>query len=172
MKTSMNTFLAVLLLALPVAACTKASCPSTTPAATSPTPSAAPAGLAIKLTKVYVDDQDQALRFYTDVLGFTAKNDENNGGYRWLTVTAAGDADGVELQLAPSSEPAGKAYQQAQFQANQPAAMFFTADVDATYEAMKARGAEFTMPPTDVTFAKIAMVKDTVGNLIQITQLY
>ncbi|HUQ07463.1 MAG TPA: VOC family protein [Kofleriaceae bacterium] len=170
MNTSMNQLLVVLLLALPVTACTKAACPATTPAASTAAPSAT--GLAIKLTKVYVDDQDQALRFYTDVLGFTAKNDESNGGYRWLTVTASGDADGTELQLAPSSEPAGKAYQQAMFDAGQPAAMFYTADVDATFERMKAKGAEFTMPPTDVTFAKIAMVKDTVGNLIQITQLY
>jgi predicted enzyme related to lactoylglutathione lyase len=75
------------------------------------------------------------------------------------------------LQLALNSNPAAKAYQQAMFQQNQPVAMFFTDDVQADYERMKARGAEFTMPPRDVTASKIAMLNDTCGNLIQVTQL-
>ena len=127
--------------------------------------------MKIKLTTVYVDDQEKALRFYTEVLGFVKKSDFSNGPYRWLTVTSSEEPDGTELQLAQDSNPVGKAYQQAMFQQNQPAAMFFTEDLQGDYEHMKAKGAEFLMPPTDVTASKIAMVKDTCGNLIQITQL-
>jgi predicted enzyme related to lactoylglutathione lyase len=127
--------------------------------------------MKIKLTSVYVDDQEKALRFYTDVLGFAKKTDFSNGPYRWLTVASPEEPDGVELQLALNNNPAAKAYQQAIFQQSQPAANFLTDDVDADYERMKARGAEFTMPPTDVTASKIAVVNDTCGNLIQLTQL-
>ena len=127
--------------------------------------------MKIKLTSVYVDDQEKALRFYTDVLGFVKKADFSQGPYRWLTVASPEDPDGTELQLALDNNPAAKAYQQALFQQSQPAAMFFTDDVQADYERMKARGAAFTMPPTDVTGSKIAMLNDSCGNLIQVTQL-
>ena len=127
--------------------------------------------MKIKLTTVHVDDQEKALRFYTDVLGFVKKADFSQGPFRWLTVVSPEDPDGTELQLALNDNPAAKAYQQAMFQHGQPAAMFFTNDVQADYELMKARGAEFTMPPTDVTGSKIAMLNDTRGNLIQVTQL-
>ena len=127
--------------------------------------------MKIKLTTLYVDDQDRALRFYTDVLGFVKKADFSQGPFRWLTVASAEDPDGTELQLARNDNPAGKAYQQALFQQSQPAAMFFTDDVKADYERIKGGGAEFTMPPTDVTGSTIAMVNDTCGNLIQLTQL-
>ena len=127
--------------------------------------------MKIKLTSVHVDDQEKALRFYTDVLGFVKKTDFSQGPYRWLTVASAEDPDGTELQLALNGDPAAKAYQQAMFQQGQPAAMFFTDDVRADYERMKARGAEFTKPPTDVTGSKIAMLNDACGNLIQVTQL-
>ena len=127
--------------------------------------------MKIKLTSVHVDDQEKALRFYTDVLGFVKKADFRQGPFRWLTVVSPEDPDGTELQLALNGNPAAKAYQQAMFQQGQPAAMFFTNDVQADYELMKARGAEFTMPPTDVTGSKIAMLNDTRGNLIQVTQL-
>jgi predicted enzyme related to lactoylglutathione lyase len=127
--------------------------------------------MKIKLTSVYVDDQDKALHFYTGVLGFAKKSDFSNGPYRWLTVASPEDSNGTELQLALNGNPAAKAYQQAMFQQGQPGAMFFTDDLQADYERMKALGAEFTMPPTDVTASKIAMVNDTCGNLIQITQL-
>ena len=127
--------------------------------------------MKIKLTAVYVDDQEKALRFYTEVLGFTKKADVSQGPYRWLTVASPEDPDGTQLQLAPSDSPAAKAYQQALFQQGQPAAMFFTDDVKNDYERIKASGAEFTMPPTEVTGSTIAMLKDTCGNLIQITQL-
>jgi predicted enzyme related to lactoylglutathione lyase len=125
----------------------------------------------IKLTSVHVDDQEKALRFYTEVLGFVHKADFSQGPFRWLTVASPEDPEGTELQLALNDNPATKAYQQAMFQQGKPAAMFLTDDVQADYERMKARGAEFTMPPTDVTASKIAMLNDTCGNLIQVTQL-
>ena len=127
--------------------------------------------MKIKLTSVYVDDQEKALRFYTEVLGFVKKADFSNGPYRWLTVVSPEEPDSTELQLALNNNPAAKTYQQALFQQNQPAAMFYTDDLQADYEPMKARGAEFTMPPTDVTASKIAMLNDTCGNLIQVVQL-
>jgi len=125
----------------------------------------------IKLTSIYVDDQEKALRFYTEVLGFTKKADFSNGPYRWLTVASADEPEGTELQLALNDNPAAKAYQQAIFEQGQPAAMFYTDDVRADYERIKARGAEFTTPPTDVTASTIAMLDDTCGNLIQVTEL-
>lgn len=127
--------------------------------------------MKIKVTTLHVDDQEKALHFYTEVLGFVKKTDFSQGPYRWLTVASAEDPDGTELQLALNNDPAAKTYQQALFQQNQPAAMFFTDDIEADYERMKGQGTEFTMPPTDVTASKIAMLNDTCGNLIQITQL-
>jgi len=127
--------------------------------------------MKIKLTSVYVDDQEKALRFYTEVLGFVKKSDFSNGPFRWLTVASPEEPNATELQLALNNNPAAKTFQQAMFQQSQPAAMFYTDDLQADYERMKARGAEFTMPPKDVTASKIAMVKDTCGNLIQLTQL-
>jgi predicted enzyme related to lactoylglutathione lyase len=127
--------------------------------------------MKIKLTSVYVDDQNKALRFYTEVLGFTKKADFTNGPFRWLTVASPEDPDGTELQLTLNDNPAAKAYQQALFQQGQPAAMFYTDDVKGDYERIKARGAEFTMPPTDVPYSTIAKLNDTCGNFIQLTQL-
>ncbi|MBV9181885.1 MAG: VOC family protein [Acidobacteria bacterium] len=127
--------------------------------------------MRVKVTSIYVDDQDKALDFYTDALGFTKKADFSNGPYRWLTVASLEEPDGTELQLALNNNPAAKAYQQAIFQENQPAAMFFTDDIKADYEWIKARGAEFTMPPNDATASIIAMLEDACGNLIQLTQL-
>ena len=127
--------------------------------------------MKIKLTRVYVDDQEKALRFYTETLGFVKKADFSQGPFRWLTVASPEEPDGAELQLALNDDPAAKTFQQAMFQQNQPAAMFFTDDVQADYERMLASGAEFTMPPTKVTGSTIAQVNDGCGNLIQITQL-
>ena len=127
--------------------------------------------MKIKLTSVYVNDLDKALRFYTEVLGFAKKADFSNGPFRWLTVASPEEPDGTELQLALNNSPAAKAYQQAIFEQSQPAAMFYTSDVKGDYERIKARGAEFTMPPTDVTASIIALLNDTCGNLIQLTQL-
>jgi predicted enzyme related to lactoylglutathione lyase len=127
--------------------------------------------MKIRVTTVYVDDQEKALHFYTQVMGFAKKTDVSNGPYRWLTVVSPEDPDGIELQLAPNDNPAAKAYQQAMFQQGQPAFMFFTDDVRGDYERIKARGAEFIMPPTEVTGSTIAQLKDTCGNLLQISEL-
>lgn len=127
--------------------------------------------MKIKLTSIYVDDQDEALRFYTEVLGFIKKADFSQGPFRWLTVASPEEPDGTELQLALNDNPAAKAYQQAIFEQGQSAAMFYTDDVKADYERIKARGANFTMPPTQVTGSTITMLDDSCGNLIQLTQL-
>jgi predicted enzyme related to lactoylglutathione lyase len=127
--------------------------------------------MKIKLTSLYVDDQEKALHFYTEVLGFAKKADFSNGPFRWLTVGSAEEPDGTQLQLSLNNNPAAKTYQQALFEQSQPAAMFYTDDINADHERMSALGAEFTMPPTDVTASTIAMVKDTCGNLIQLVQL-
>jgi hypothetical protein len=99
------------------------------------------------------------------------KTDFSKGPYRWLTVASAEDPNGTELQLAADDHPAAKAFQKALFEQGQPAIMFFTDDLRADHERMKARGAEFTMPPSDVTGSRIAKLHDTCGNLVQITQL-
>jgi predicted enzyme related to lactoylglutathione lyase len=127
--------------------------------------------MKIKLTGIYVDDQDKALRFYTEVVGFVKKADFSQGPYRWLTVASPEEPDGTELQLERNDDAAAKTYQQAMFQQGQPAAQFYSDDVQRDYERMKAAGAEFTMPPTKVTGSIIAQLDDTCGNLIQLTQL-
>ncbi len=127
--------------------------------------------MKIKLTTVYVDDQDKALAFYTDVLGMAKKADFTNGPFRWLTVVSPDEPEGTELQLARNDNPAGKAYQQALFQQNQPSVMFFTDDVQADVARITGKGGVFAMAPTEVTGATIAHVNDTCGNLVQISQL-
>lgn len=127
--------------------------------------------MKIQLVTVYVNDQEKALRFYTEVLGFTKKADFSNGPYRWLTVVSAEDPEGTQLQLALNDNPAAKAFQQAMFEQKQSAVMFNSADVKADYERICAKGGEFIMPPTDVTASIIARLSDGCGNLIQITQL-
>ena len=127
--------------------------------------------MKIKITSVFVDDQDKALRFYTDVLGFVKKTDIGASAYRWLTVVSPEEPDGTELQLAPNEDPAAKTFQQALFQQGKPAAMFYVDDVQREYERMQGLGAQFTMPPTKVTGSTIAMLNDTCGNLIQLTKL-
>jgi predicted enzyme related to lactoylglutathione lyase len=125
----------------------------------------------IKLTSIYVDDQDKALHFYSEVLGFAKKADFSNGPFRWLTVVSPEEPEGAELQLALNNNPAAKAYQQSLFEQGQPAVMFFSSDIKGEHERIKARGAEFTLAPTDVPGSTIAKLKDTCGNLVQITQL-
>ena len=127
--------------------------------------------MRIKLTSVYVDDQDEALRFYTDVLGFVKKADFTQGPFRWLTVASAEEPDGAELQLALNDNPAAKAYQHALFEQGQPAAMFYVDDLQREYDRMGPQGAEFITPPTKVTGSTIATVNDTCGDLIQIVAL-
>jgi predicted enzyme related to lactoylglutathione lyase len=125
----------------------------------------------IKLTSIYVNDQEKALGFYTKVLGFVKKADFSQGPFRWLTVGSPEEPDGTELQLALNDKPAARTYQQAMFEQSQPAAMFYADNVQREYDRMKPLGAEFTMPPTKVTGSTIAMLNDTCGNLIQIVTL-
>jgi predicted enzyme related to lactoylglutathione lyase len=125
----------------------------------------------IKVTSIYANDQEKALRFYTEVLGFVKKADFTQGPFRWLTVASPEEPDGTELQLALNDNPAARAYQQAMFEQGHPAAMFNVDDVQREYDRVKPLGAEFTMPPTKVTGSTIAMLNDTCGNLIQIVAL-
>jgi len=127
--------------------------------------------MKIKLTSIYVDDQDKALRFYTDVLGCTKKADFSNGPFRWLTVVSPDDPNGTELQLAANDNPAAKAYQQALFAQGQPALMLFSDDIKADCERIASHGGRLKMPPTDVTASTIAQIEDGCGNIVQITQL-
>jgi predicted enzyme related to lactoylglutathione lyase len=127
--------------------------------------------MQIKVTNIYVSDQETALAFYTNVLGMAKKADFGNGDYRWLTVNFADDPNGVELQLAADSNPVGKAYQQGLFSQGQPAVMFFTNDIKAEHARITGKGGRFKMEPTDVTGSTIAQIEDGCGNLVQITQL-
>jgi predicted enzyme related to lactoylglutathione lyase len=127
--------------------------------------------MKIQIMTIHVDDQTKALRFYTEALGFKKKADFSNGGYRWLTVGSPEAPDGPELQLEANTNAAARAYQQARFQQNQPAAMFFVDDVQAEYDRLKGLGVKFTMPASRVTGSTIAMLDDTCGNLIQIAAL-
>src|SRR5450755_4139720 len=127
--------------------------------------------MKIKLTSVYVDDQDKALRFYTEVLGFAKKTDVSQGPFRWLTVASPEEPNGTELQLALNDNSAARAYQEALFAQGQPAALFYVDDVQKEHDRMAPLGAEFTMPPTKVTGSTIAMLDDTCGNIVQIVAL-
>jgi predicted enzyme related to lactoylglutathione lyase len=127
--------------------------------------------MKLGVTSIYVDDQDKALRFYTHVLGLEKKADVSQGPFRWLTVASPEEPGGIELQLSPNDNPAAKAHQQAMFVQGQPAAMFYVDDVQREHDRMTGAGAEFTMPPSKVTGSTIAMLKETCGNLIQITKL-
>jgi predicted enzyme related to lactoylglutathione lyase len=127
--------------------------------------------MKIQIMTIHVDDQAKALRFYTEALGFKKKADFSNGGYRWLTVGSPEAPDGPELQLEANTNAAARAYQQARFQQNQPAAMFFVDDVQIEYDRLKGLGVKFTMPPSKVAGSTIAMLDDTCGNFIQITAL-
>lgn len=127
--------------------------------------------MKIKLTSVFVDDQEKALKFYTDVLGFAKKADFTAGAYRWLTVVSPEEPDGTQLQLALNNNPTAKTYQESFFAQNTPAANFFVEDVEAEYARMKSLGVTFTKEPTKTTGSTIAVLDDTCGNLIQITHL-
>jgi predicted enzyme related to lactoylglutathione lyase len=127
--------------------------------------------MQIKLTSVFVDDQDKALKFYTGVLGFQKKHEFTAGKYKWLTVVSAEEPEGVQLVLEPNSNPAAKTYQQEIFRQGIAAANFFVGDVQKEYERLKRHGVIFTKEPTKTTGSTIAVLEDTCGNLIQITHL-
>ena len=128
-------------------------------------------GLKIKLNSVMVDDQDKALKFYTEVLGFATGKDINVGnGFRWITVVAPEGHPDVELALEPNVNPAGKTFQSALFEQHIAATAFEVDDIEAECKRLKALGVVFTMPPTKAGSISIAVFSDTCGNLIQIYQ--
>ena len=127
--------------------------------------------MRIKWTAVYVDDQEKALQFYTDKLGFLKKADFSQGNYRWLTVGSPEDPEGVELVLQSNANPAGNAYQEALRSQGQCAAQFLVNDVRVEHDRLAAKGVTFTTPVTSTTGSVIAVLDDTCGNLIQLTHL-
>jgi predicted enzyme related to lactoylglutathione lyase len=127
--------------------------------------------MKIKVTSIFVDDQDKALAFYTGVLGFVKKQDVPVGQFKWLTVTSSEEPDGVELLLEPNDNPAAATFQQAIFQQGISATLFFVEDIQAEFERMKALGVRFTMEPTSMGPTTVAMFDDTCGNLIQLVQV-
>lgn len=127
--------------------------------------------MKIFFTKIFVDDQDKALKFYTEKLGFVKKQDISSGQYRWLTVVSPEDQNGAELLLERNDNPAAKTYQKAIFEQGIPATMFWVDDVKKEYERLKSLGVTSTMEPTQMDPVTIAMFDDTCGNLIQISQM-
>lgn len=126
--------------------------------------------MKIKLNSVIVRDQEHALRFYTDVLGFSKKTEIPAGEYRWLTVVSPEEPDGAELVLEPNAHPASATYQKALFETGTPLTSFAVDDVQDEFERLKALDVTFSVEPTDVGTAIIAVFDDTCGNLIQIHQ--
>jgi predicted enzyme related to lactoylglutathione lyase len=127
--------------------------------------------MRIRLTSVFVDDQDKALKFYTEVLGFQKKQDFPVGKFKWLTVVSPEDPDGVQLLLEPDEHPATKTFKAALFAQGTPMATFFVDDIGREAERMKQVGVVFTMEPTQIGPATVAIFDDTCGNLIQLTQV-
>ena len=126
--------------------------------------------MKIKLTSVFVDDQDKALRFYTEVLGFVKKRDVPVGRFRWLIVVSPEEPKGTELLLEPNHNSAAKTYQKSIFEQGIPATTFFVEDVQKEYERMRKLGVTFTLKPTKTGEATVALFDDTCGNRIQIAQ--
>lgn len=127
--------------------------------------------MRIKLNSIMVDDQDKALRFYTEVLGFKKSKDIPVAGpYRWITVVAADGREDLELALEPNSNPAGKTFQKALFEQGIPATAFESSDIAAEYDRLTGRGVAFTQAPTKAGPVTIAVFSDTCGNLIQLYQ--
>jgi catechol 2,3-dioxygenase-like lactoylglutathione lyase family enzyme len=126
--------------------------------------------MKIVVTSVLVDDQEKALAFYRDVLGFTVKHDIPMGEHRWLTLTSPGDPDGVELLLEPDAHPAAKPFKSALKKDGIPYTSFRVDDMHAEYARLCAAGVRFTQQPTIMGPVTIAVFDDTVGNLIQIVQ--
>ncbi|GHJ95941.1 hypothetical protein SNE510_54600 [Streptomyces sp. NE5-10] len=126
--------------------------------------------MRINLAGVFVDDQERALRFYTDVLGFALKHDVPIGEDRWITVVSPEDPDGTELVLEPSGHPAVLPYKEALVADGIPATSFAVDDVHAEHARLTALGVRFTQPPVDMGPVTTAVLDDTCGNLIQLAQ--
>jgi catechol 2,3-dioxygenase-like lactoylglutathione lyase family enzyme len=124
--------------------------------------------IRINLTSVLVDDQDKALDFYTDVLGFEKKREIPMGEHRWLTVVSPADPDGVELVLEPDAHPAAGPFKQALVEDGIPFTSFAVDDLDAECKRLKDRGVRFTQEPLEMGGVSTAVLDDTCGNLIQL----
>ena len=124
----------------------------------------------IIVTSLFVDDQDKALTFYTDILGFIKKHDAPAGDFRWITVVSKDNENGTELVLEPNDNVAAQDYQNSLMQQGIPATMFGVDDIDKEYECLKTHGVEFTMAPTAAGDMKLAVFNDTCGNLIQLIE--
>jgi catechol 2,3-dioxygenase-like lactoylglutathione lyase family enzyme len=125
----------------------------------------------IKLTSVMVDDQNKALKFYTEVLGFVKKSDFAVGEFKWLTVISPEGPDDIELALEPNENPAAKTFQKALFEQRIPFTAFFVDDIQKEFERMKKLGVVFSKEPTKMEWGTFAVLDDTCGNLIQIQQV-
>ena len=126
--------------------------------------------MRITHTSIFVRDQEEALKFYTETLGFLKKQDVPVGEFKWLTVVSPDDPDGVELLLEPNDNPVAQAYQKGLCDQGIPAASFGVTDIGAEYERLKSLGVAFAMEPTEVANVTIAVFDDTCGNLIQVLQ--
>ena len=127
--------------------------------------------MKINLSSVFVDDQDKALRFYTEVLGFIKKADFPVGKFKWLTVASPEEPDGTQLLLEPNDNPAAKTFQKAIFEQGIAATAFAVDDIQREYERLKTLGAIFTTEPTKMGPTPVAVIDDTCGNLIQLYQV-
>lgn len=127
--------------------------------------------MKIKLNSIFVADQDKALKFYTEVLGFVKKNDIPIGEYKWLTVVSPDEPNGTELVLEPNANPAAKTFQEEIFKQGIPLTAFEVDDIHKEYERLKKLGVTFLMEPTEMGSVTIAKFDDTCGNLIQIYQV-
>jgi catechol 2,3-dioxygenase-like lactoylglutathione lyase family enzyme len=126
--------------------------------------------MRIKLTSIFVDDQDKALKFYTEVLGFRKKHDIPVGAYKWLTVVSPKGPDDLELVLEPNANPAAKTFQEAMFAQKIPLGVFEVSNIQKEYDRLKGLGVAFTREPTKSGPVIIAVFSDTCGNLIQLYQ--
>ena len=126
--------------------------------------------MKIIVTSLFVEDQDKALEFYSETLGFIKKHDVPAGEFRWITVVSSDDQDGIELVLEPNDNQTAKEYQKGLIAQGVPATMFGVADVRKEYKRLMEKGVKFTMEPTEMGEVTIAVFDDTCGNLIQIIQ--
>ncbi len=127
--------------------------------------------MKIIVTSIFVEDQDKALEFYADTLGFVKKHDVPAGEHRWITLVSPEEQGGTELLLEPNEHPAAKEYQQKLFADGIPVTMFGVQDIDAEYKRLTEKGVKFTMEPTKMGDVTLAVFDDTCGNLIQIMQM-
>ncbi|MDQ0273904.1 VOC family protein [Cytobacillus purgationiresistens] len=126
--------------------------------------------MKIIVTSIFVEDQDQALEFYSETLGFEKKHDVPTGEFRWITLVSPEDQKGTELLLEPNKHPAATEYQKKLFAEGIPVTMFGVADIHAEYKRLMEKGVKFTIEPTKMGENTIAVFDDTCGNLIQIIQ--